>query len=152
MAHNAYAAYGTIVKVDPAGGTSWITLEDCTVYEGPGVSRETIDVTPHDSGGDGWREFIGGLRDGGELTIECNMDPRTDSGSHMHTGNLRGAFDASADTTGNTPQWQIVFGASALATWQFYGIVTNMGPSAPVDGVLGLSITVKVSSTVDFDQ
>ena len=38
---------------------------------GPSQSRATIDVTSHDS--EGWREFIGGLASGGEISLEGNL-------------------------------------------------------------------------------
>ncbi len=40
----------------------------------PGFTRETYDVTAHDSA-DKWREWIGGLLDGGEASCEFNYDP-----------------------------------------------------------------------------
>jgi len=51
---------------DPIGNLTSITI--------PGFSRDTYDVTAHDSP-DKWREWIGGLLDGGEASCEFNYDP-----------------------------------------------------------------------------
>jgi predicted secreted protein len=40
----------------------------------PERTKETIDATHQNSDG-GWREFIGGLKDGGEMTIDVNYVP-----------------------------------------------------------------------------
>ena len=51
---------------EPIGNLTSITI--------PGFTRETYDVTAHDSP-DKWREVIGGLLEGGECTAEFNYDP-----------------------------------------------------------------------------
>ncbi|MCI0687121.1 MAG: hypothetical protein L0Y54_07800, partial [Sporichthyaceae bacterium] len=68
-------AFGTVLKRGDGGSPENFTaIGRSTSISGPGLSRETLDVTAHDSP-DQWREFQGGLRDGGELTVDINYDP-----------------------------------------------------------------------------
>lgn len=62
--------FGTQFKRGDGGGVEVFTpLADVTNVSGPGLSRETIDVTSHGSP-DAWMQFIGGLKDGGEVSLE----------------------------------------------------------------------------------
>ena len=45
------------------------TISEVTSISAPNLTADTIDVTTHGSTGR-YREFIQGLRDGGEITIE----------------------------------------------------------------------------------
>ena len=98
----------------------------------PGMSRETIDVTAHDSP-DGWMEFIGGVKDGGEFSTDVNYDPP------QHDV-IAGDFEDTAPRT-----YQIVFPDPAQTTWTFKGILTGFEPDAPSDDKLAATLTWKVS-------
>jgi hypothetical protein len=49
-------------------------IANVTSISGPSISRNVYDVTAHDST-DSYMEFIGGLKDGGELSFDLNWDP-----------------------------------------------------------------------------
>src|SRR5690606_39782147 len=49
-------------------------IADMPSLNPPGMSRETIDVTSHDSP-DAWMEFLGGLKDPGEVSADINYQP-----------------------------------------------------------------------------
>lgn len=69
------AAFGTRLRYTANSGlTSVHHVADIT---GPSVSRETIDVTDHESP-DGFREYLPGIGDGGELVFDLFFDPDTD--------------------------------------------------------------------------
>jgi predicted secreted protein len=53
---------------------TFTTIANVTNIGGPARSRETIDVTTHGSP-DAWMEFIGGLKNGGEVSLDINYDP-----------------------------------------------------------------------------
>ncbi|MVO87932.1 outer capsid protein Hoc [Streptomyces sp. p1417] len=97
----------------------------------PGVERETYDVTAHDSP-EGWREFIGGLKDGGEVEIEVNYDPREHDALF-------------ADFADALPRSYKVVWPGTLGSWAFAAILTNFEPEAPHDDKLAASLTFKVS-------
>ncbi len=116
-------------------GTVYETIANVTSIGGPERTRETIDVTSHDSP-NGWMEFIGGLKDGGELSCDINYDPAET------THDIDDDFD---DTTPRN--WQIVIlpGTEDEHTWSLKGILTNLGDEFPYDDKMGRSMTIKVS-------
>lgn len=130
-------AFGTLLKrattLDP--GTTFETIANVTNIGGPERTRETIDVTSHDSP-DGWMEFIGGLKDGGELTCDINYDP------------AELTHDIDDDFDDVTPRnWQIVIlpDTEDEHTWAISGILTNLGDEFPYDDKMARSMTIKVS-------
>lgn len=116
-------------------GTTFETIANVTNIGGPERTRETIDVTSHDSPG-GWMEFIGGLKDGGELSCDINYDPAE------VTHDIDDDFDDTAPRN-----WQIVIlpDTEDEHTWSIKGILTNVGDEFPYDDKMGRSITIKVS-------
>ncbi len=128
MTTGGRAAYGTLLK---RGAT---TLAEVTNLSGPGLSLDPLEMTSHDSGGD--REFIGGLLDGGEVTAEINFMP----GNATHKQVIA---DMKARTV---TTWSVVF--PDTSTWSFSAFPTAFEPSAPVDGKLAASITLKVTGSV----
>ena len=97
---------GTTTPADIAGLTSIGGIE---------ITADTIDVTPLDSDG-GYREFIGGFKDGGEVPIEGFFNPDTESGQV--------AFQDSLDS-GLAEDYKITFPTTPKAEWAFKGVVTG---------------------------
>ncbi|GHH68436.1 putative secreted protein [Streptomyces umbrinus] len=125
-------AFGTqLQRGDGAPGETFSPIANVTDITPPGIERETYDVTAHDSL-EGWREFIGGLKDGGEVEIEVNYDPRE------HDGLVADFADA-------LPRNYKVVWPGALGNWAFGAILTNFEPEAPHDDKLAASLTFKVS-------
>ncbi|WP_289009512.1 phage tail tube protein [uncultured Thermomonospora sp.] len=124
-------AFGTqLLRGD--GGTPEIftAIANVTSISGPGLSRETIDVTAHDSP-DGWMEFVGGLKDAGEVSADINYDPS------KHDTLV-------ADFDDDEPRnYQLVFPDST--TWSIQAILTGFEPEAPYDDKLAASLTFKVT-------
>lgn len=116
--------------MDPDTPT-FTAIANVTNVSGPEMERETYDVTAHDST-DGWREFIGGLKDGGEVSLELNYDPR------VHD-------DLVADFEDVEPRdYKIVFPQN-LGTWELKAVMTGFSQEAPVDDKLSAELTFKVS-------
>lgn len=67
-------AFGTQFKRDATGAGSFVTIANVPDISGPSRSREAIEVTAHDSP-DQYREFVKGLKDGGEVELTINYDP-----------------------------------------------------------------------------
>lgn len=111
---------------------------------GPEISRDTHDTTTMLSPG-GWREFIGGLKDGGEVSFEANFLPR-DPTQNQEDGGFMAEFDKdSCESRGN---WQIVIPACPgedEMVLEFAGIVTGQSIQFPMDDLMGFSGTIKVS-------
>jgi len=126
-----YSAFGTILSI---GGTD---VAELTSISGPSVSADTIDVSSHDSlvADDAYRTYVGGLLDGGEVSMEGNLTTAV-AGNVIMTA-LEGRVEVAI---------VITFPAAAgVATWTFDGIVTGFESSAPHDGKLGFSASIKVS-------
>lgn len=107
-------------------------IADITNLSGPGLSRETLDVTSHGSP-DGWMEFLGGLKDPGEVSADINYQPT------LHDV-LVADFDDTAPRN-----YKIVFPDAAATTWAFPAIITGFEPEAPYDDKLAAALTFKVS-------
>ncbi|MEU6295006.1 phage tail tube protein [Streptomyces erythrochromogenes] len=117
---------------DGAGPEVFTAVADVTNVSGPGLSRETIDVTSHGSP-NAYMEFIGGLKDGGEVSIDVNYDP----GNHDA---LIDDFDDDAPRN-----YRIVFPDADTTTWAFKAVMTGFEPEAPYDDKLAATLTFKVS-------
>lgn len=107
---------------------------------GPELSAETIDVT-HLKSTAYWREFIGNLKDGGELTFVVNLilsNPTHNAATGL-LSTLAGLTGPPRDT------WDIVFPDIAATTWTVYGPLTNYKTGASIDDKLQAEVTVKVS-------
>jgi len=127
----ALAAYGTLLKHSKDGGTTYTTIAEVVSISGPGLSAEAIDVTSHDSP-EGWREYVGGLKDGGEVTFDINFIP----GNTTHA-ELAGRIGAYVDT------FQLVFPDNTA--WTFDALITGFEPQENVDGKLSASVTLKIT-------
>lgn len=125
--------FGTQLKRGDGGGPEAFTaLANVTNISGPGLTRETIDVTAHDSP-DQWMEHLGGLKDGGEVSVDVNYDPADHDV-------LVDDFDDDAPRN-----YQLVFPDVSATTWSFGAILTGFEPEAPYDDKLAASLTFKVS-------
>ena len=129
---NGINAFGTLLKYN---GT---TVAEVTDLSPPGLSRDTFELTHHQSP-NGWREFGKSLKDGGEVSATINYIP-TETTHALATGILG---DLSNNTTIAT--WSIVFPDTGATTWTFPGILTGFNPKAPIDDKLSADITIKIS-------
>ena len=77
MATNAAIGHGTLWKRGNGASPTeaFATVAEVTAISGPGISRDTIDAT-HMESPDRFREFVGGLRDGGEVTVTLNLNAK----------------------------------------------------------------------------
>lgn len=105
-----------------------------TSIGGVSASAETIDVTTLDNA-DGYKEFIGGFKDGGEISLSGHFD-YADAGQKA----LHAAFES-----GTVSECEIVFPAAMACKWTFDGVVTAIETAAELDGAVSFSCTVKVS-------
>ncbi len=111
-------------------------IAEVNAIDGPEKSLSPIDVT-HLESPDRYREFIGGLRDGGEITIEGNFYP----------GDTLGQVGLSDDLDAATVQdFTITFPASTGTVWTFKGLVTKFKTGAALDDRLTFSVSIKVTA------
>lgn len=142
---NAWWAYGSQLKIGDDGTTTetFTKVAEIQDIDGPSMSRDAIEVTSQDSAS-GWREFIPGMRDGGEVGITANWIPAaaTQDGS---------AGVLSKFTDDDLHNWKIVTaddGSSGTMDIDFAAIVTDFNVSLPMEEQAQLEFTLKISGAV----
>jgi predicted secreted protein len=127
-------ANGAIFKLNTT------TITEITSISAPNLTAETIDVTTHSSA-DKYREFIKGLRDGGEISIEGNFTTASASATIIQM------------ETQSTTTVTIDYPTSPSVT-RFTATVLTTGftMEAPVDGVIPFSATFKVTGKPALGQ
>jgi len=134
---DAISGVGTVFN--RANGTSsspaFTAVAEVTSIGGPNLTRGVIDVTSLDST-DGYREFIGGFRDGGEIPLGMNFT-------------LDGYDDMKADfESDDLHDYQIVLPDDGATTFEITGLVTALGMAVPMDDKVTSSVTIKISGIV----
>jgi predicted secreted protein len=130
----AIAGIGTIIN--RWDGSQWVPIANINSASGPGSERTTIDVTTLDSTG-GYREFITGLRDGGEFTFGMNFVIET----YLL---IKDDFEDN-----DLQQYSVVFPDDESSTIVFDGIVTGFPLDIPLDDKVTCNVTIKISGEPD---
>lgn len=142
MTTGGVAAYGTLLLRGDADTPEVFTeIAEVTNISGPNWALDALDMTSHSSSGD--REFVGGLIDGGEITLECNFIP-TDTTQGFDGGVLEDL------TTRTQHNYQLQFSDSIAdpTIYEFVAFPTAFEPSGVVDGKLSASVTFKVTGAI----
>jgi predicted secreted protein len=135
---SAIAGNGVLLQLG-SGGTgseTFTTIAEVLDIDGPSQAREQIEVTSHSS--EGWREYIAGLRDGGEVSFPVNFVPADQD-------DLRALYD-----DGTQANYKIVYPNGWKDT--FAAIVTDWSTKSPVDGAVTDEIKLKISGEVTREQ
>lgn len=129
-------AFGTQFLRDSDGAGTFVAIANVSDLSGPSRAREAIEVTAHDSPNQ-YREFVKGLKDGGEVTVTVNYDPA----AVTHT-----ALDADFEED-DLRDYQIIVlpGEDDEHTWGFSGLITAIGDEFPVDDRMEREVTFKIS-------
>ena len=130
---NAILGYGS--SISRAGNT----IAEVVNIKPPALKAETPDVTTMDSS-TSFREYISGLKDGGEVTLTLKFYP----------GDSNGQYALITDLENGTKQTFIITLPDSVATWTFYAYVTGYVPDIPLDDAIGLEVTLKVTGKPTF--
>lgn len=126
---NAIAGIGT--KLYRSGNL----IAGVTELGGPEIEADTIDVTTLDSP-NGYREFIQGLKDGGEVSVS----------GFLYVGDTNGQMGLLDDLNSGIVQgFSLVFSAALGASWDFSAVVTGFSTSAAVEDAIPFECTLKVT-------
>ena len=128
----AVKGIGTIFKITTTA------IGNLTSIGGLEISADTIETTALDSAG-GYREYIGGLKDGGEVSVEGNLDSEV----AKNQVKLYDAFE-----TGAITDFTIEFPNGAK--WTFKGIITGFGTNTDLEDLIVFSATIKVTGKPTF--
>lgn len=129
----AFRGLGTVLKIGKDAQAK--TVAGLTEIGGLELSADTIDVTSLDSQG-GYREFIAGFKDAGEVSLSGFFNPETGKGQKE----LYDLFESGA-----TSDFSIVFPVATKASWVFTGVVTGISTSTGVEDPISFEATIKVS-------
>ncbi|MFA5420140.1 MAG: phage tail tube protein [Bacteroidales bacterium] len=113
------------------------TIAEVNSISGPGMTRDTIDVTSLDSTG-GYREFITSFRDAGEISLSMNF-------THDGYTVMKTDFEASA-----ARYYKIVLPNTEQTVFKFAGFVTSCPIAIPMDDKVTADVTIKISGQVTF--
>jgi predicted secreted protein len=135
---NARLGKGTLVQVERVNGSGvFVTIAEVLDVDGPGFAADPVEAT-HQLSPSNWMEFIPGLKDGGEVGFDIQLNP-TDPTHDLASGVL-GFFN---DQT--VRNWRIVLPDPATTTWTLPAFVSGYEPSLPVEDKMTAAITLKVA-------
>lgn len=129
-------AWGTQFKRETNTPGTYQTIANVTDISGPSREREAIEVTAHDSP-DQYREFVKGLKDGGEVEVTLNYDPGV--------ATIEALDDDFEEDDLRSYQVVIFPGTADEYTWEFDALITSLGDEFPHDDKMERTCTVKIS-------
>lgn len=131
----AIIGYGAKFEVESAAGTdSMVGVAEVTDITPPSQSVDVIDVT-HMQSPDSTREFIQGLMDPGEVSLDMNFVP----------GSTSDVFIQAWRSSRERRKCRITFPNDV--TWTFSAFVTGYTPAIPNEDKLTATLTAKVTSS-----
>lgn len=140
MPYTAELGLGTVLRISIASVMTDIPYVQSIT--GPGTAFDIVDVTTHSSTG-GFREFISGLADGGEITATINW--HTDETTHQ------ALFDAqyNREVTAFQLSWSALPDFATDNLFDFDGFVTGLPFTSPTDAQVTADLTIKITGPVD---
>lgn len=138
MASSGSSAHATLLKFASSGSTVFTTIAEVGDISGPGLTAEAVEITNHSST-NGWREYVPGLLDGGEVSFSINYMP--DDTTHDESAGLFYAM-----TERLTRFYQLLYPDDSYHIFQ--AIVTGLSPDNPVSGKLSADVTLKITGEV----
>jgi predicted secreted protein len=139
MASSAVSGVGTKFRRWNTTTGEWEDIAEINSIEGPGKSRDTIDVTSLDSTG-GYREFITGFRNPGTVTLTMNF-------TRVTYDLMNDDFES--DVASN---YEIILPDAEETTLEFEGLVTELPLSIPSDDKITANVTIQISGQVTVNS
>lgn len=135
MADTAFIGYGSTFERGVGSPTPvWTELARVTEINAPSLSRETADVT-HLKSTDRYREFIGAMRDGGEVSFTLIYNPANTTHQSLMT-----------DFEGNVAvDYRITFSDDDAYRWTFQGFITGLETPIAMEDKVSQSVTIKIT-------
>lgn len=131
---NAISAMGTILR------RNGVEIAEVTEIGGPAFDVDVIDVT-HLRSPNFWREKIGGLKDGGELSLTINL--LTGDSTHNASTGLLSAFNGTKSAP--IESFTLVFPDTAATTWTLPGFVSHYEPTMAFEDKITAEVTITIS-------
>ncbi len=133
---DAFWAYGSQIQAgDGAVSEAFTSVSEVKKLTPPKLSRAVIDVT-HMLSPNGYKEYIPGWRDGGEMNYEANWLP-TDATQDAVTG-LHASFNDNL-----VHNWRLLI--PDVLYISFSGFITAHEPDTPLEDGAKIAGTIKIS-------
>ncbi|MGQ4834719.1 MAG: hypothetical protein ACP6IS_12610 [Candidatus Asgardarchaeia archaeon] len=129
---------GTVFRRWNTSTSLWEAIAGITNIGGPSTSRETHDTTALDTTG-GYRTFLTGFRDAGEITLSMIFD---------RTGYDLMLSDFESDDLRN---YEIVLPDDEATSIEFEGLVTGI-PLTISEAPVTLEVTIKISGAITVNS
>lgn len=128
-------AYGTLIKYgDGASPEVFTTVDECYQIGPLTGSKDTVDMTHHESPG-GWAEFLlSGVTEGQEIAVEANEVYNNVSQDEVRSRHTAGSLD----------NWRLVFNSGATETFPALVIMTETDAS-DIRGKVIFRFTLKIA-------
>ena len=133
----AISGVGTLLR--RWSGTAWAQFAEVNNINGPGFQRDLIETTHLGTTG-GYKTFIAGFRDGGEVSFDANFN-RDDFELLLADFESDDAVD-----------YEIVLNDSENTSIEFTGLVLNMPLTIPANEKVTMAVTIKVSGAISIDS
>lgn len=114
-----------------------VPIGEINSIEGPTKSRETIEVTRLEDT-DGYRQYIGGLREPGTVTLSMNFT--RENYDLLNT-------DYESD---EVQEYTIALPDDDQTTFTFNGLVTELPLSVPIGDKITCDVTIQISGKVNI--
>ena len=134
MASAAIAGVGTEFK--RWSGSDWVAIAEINSITGPGMTRDTIDVTSLDSLS-GYREFIPGFKNPGTVSLSMNM-------TQASVSQMIADFDSN-----DFQNYEIQLHEAGVYL-EFEGFVTEMPLTIPPDDKVTMDVTIQITGPVSL--
>jgi predicted secreted protein len=120
-------------------GSAWEKIAEVNNISGPTMTRETIDTTSLDTTG-GYRTFITGFRDGGQITFAMNF-------TRDEYETLKADFESD-----DLQDYEIVLPDDDNTSFEFQGLVTEIPLTIPPGDKVTVDVTIKISGEVNINS
>ena len=136
---------GTLLAVDIAGSTTFVTVAQRVTITGPKMEVASIETSNLDSIVKTFRPSA--VPDPGTIDMECYFDP--DDTTHQAIRALMGLPLATASTA--LPNWRLTLTDGTPVTATFKGFPTSFELNGmEIEGNLGANISVKISGAITW--
>ncbi|HKJ75399.1 MAG TPA: phage tail tube protein [Alphaproteobacteria bacterium] len=122
-----------IERGDSASPETWTSIGNITDPDYPTLSRDAVETT-HTQSTSKYREFIGGLRDGGEVAPTIELDPGDTTYSSLVS-----------DFESDSAVHYRVKSPDEGEAWDFMGLITNMEHDVSIDDENTVTVTFKIT-------
>jgi len=140
---NAIIGYGSSFSYGNestvAATTVWTPVGEVKTFDLPAITVDEVDVTNMDSP-NAFKEYIFGLKDGGNITITLNYD-KSELEALYGLLRIKRGFQATVPDTDGTGDGSV---------WTFDGFVTSVSGNVAVADAIELSVSIRVTGNVEF--